>query len=214
VASKNAKAPATLDVIKKMIRTLDLSTLQGVRDRAVILLGFALSGRRSELVHYLVEDCAEHEEGLVLQLRRSKTDQEQVGRAVAVARSPDPKACPVVALKAWLERGRIRTGPIFRGLTRGGNRVRPTRLSPGGVAKIVKAAAVAAGLEGSTFAGHSLRAGHVTEARSRGVSWDKIMEQGGWKKLETVKRYDRGTKDPFKVSSATEVFAIQEKKKK
>lgn len=211
VTAKNAKAPVTLDVVRKMVKTLDLQTLVGQRDRAVILVGFALAGRRSEIVHYRVEDMTEVEEGLIFFLDRSKTDQESEGRPVAVARSPDQRLCPVVALKAWLERARIRTGPIFRGLTRGGNRVRPAQLSPGGVAKIVKAAAAAAGLEGARFAGHSLRAGHVTEARARGVSWDRIMEQGGWKKLETVKRYDRGTKDPFKVSSAADVFAKKEK---
>lgn len=206
VTAHNAKAPATLAEVHRMVDALDLATLQGLRDRAVILVGFALAGRRSELVHYTVEDAKEHAEGLVFQLRRSKTDQESRGRPVGVARAQEAKYCPVRALQAWLERARIRTGPLFRGLTRGGNRPRAGRLSPGGVAKIVKAAAEAAGLEAARFAGHSLRAGHVTEARARGVAWDRIMEQGGWKKLETVRRYDRGTKDPFKTSSAGAVI--------
>jgi site-specific recombinase XerD len=208
VKSLLAKAPVDMMVLKKMIGTLDLSTLEGQRDRAILTLGFASSCRRSEITALNVEDMVVTEQGLVFTIHRSKTDQLGEGRVVAVAQAPEAMAavCPVRAIRNWLERARIRHGPIARGLTRYGLHARASALSGGGVAKIVKRAAEAAGLDPALFGGHSLRSGHVTEARKRGVPWDRIMEQTGHKRLETVKRYDKGTKDPFKVSSARDVF--------
>ncbi len=101
--------------------------LQGLRDRAILLLGFSGAFRRSELAALTVADIEETEAGLRVHIRSSKTDQESAGAVVAVIRGNGH--CPVRALNSWLEAAGITEGPIFRPLTKGG-KVRPSALSP------------------------------------------------------------------------------------
>ncbi len=119
-------------------------------------------------------DVSWRDEGIVVLIRRSKTDQTGQGYEKSVwYNSDEPTTCPVEALKVWLESARITSGPIFRGVTRHGT-VRAGRLSDDVVADIVKKYARAAGLDPERFSGHSLRAGHVTEAYRRGVPEHRI----------------------------------------
>jgi site-specific recombinase XerC len=110
------KAPATCETIIAMAQTGN--DLKGLRDRAVLLLGFAGAFRRSELVTLDCGDIEESETGLRITIRRSKTDQEGVGQTIAIVRGSI--ACPVAALKAWLEAAGITTGPLFRSIRKGG----------------------------------------------------------------------------------------------
>src|SRR5713226_807739 len=141
--------------ITAVVRTSP-TALIGVRDRALRLVGFAGAFRRSELVSLDVADVTFGADGLTVQLRRSKTDQEGEGRKVGLPFGSNPLTCPVRSLRAWLEVAAIARGPIFRAVDRHGN-VADARLTDQSVALIVKRRAKAAGLDWERYAGHSLR---------------------------------------------------------
>jgi site-specific recombinase XerD len=182
------KKAATADIVIGM--AAESGSLRALRNRAIILLGFAGAFRRSELVALDVADLEECSEGLLIHIRRSKTDQEGVGRKVAIPRGEI--ACPVAALKSWLEAAGITTGAVFvRVYNRRRQFHRNERLAARNVAAIVKAAAAKLGLDSSAFAGHSLRAGFVTSAVKRGANLIKITDVTGHRSLEMLKTYSR-----------------------
>jgi site-specific recombinase XerD len=164
-------------------------TPKGTRDRALLLLGFCGAFRRSELVGLDVEDLERVAEGLVVTLRRSKTDQEGAGRKVGIPYG-NGKTCPVQALTAWLAAAHITEGPVFRPVDVWGN-VAAERLSDHAVALVVKTYAAAIGRDAGTFAGHSLRAGFATAAAGAGAAEFDIMRQTGHRSLTMLRRYIR-----------------------
>lgn len=186
-APPTKKAPATVERVSEMVARCP-ETLQGKRDRALLLLGFAGAFRRSELAALTVADLEEAPEGLRVTIRQSKTDQEAQGQTIAIYNGG--KLRPVAALKAWLEAAGITEGPIFRPLRKGG-RVCAEALTAGSVASIVKAYAAAAGFEAADFAGHSLRSGFLTSAAERGADLFKMMEVSRHKRVDTVRGYVR-----------------------
>jgi site-specific recombinase XerC len=166
------KAPATAErVIARAVGTGD--GLKGLRDRALLLLGFAGAFRRSELVALDCEDIEECETGIKITIRHGKTDQEGKGATIGIVRGSI--ACPVAALQAWRDAAGITTGALFRSI-RKGSRV-GARLTDQSVADIVKAHAERVGLDPSLFAGHSLRADFLTSAAKRGASIFKMMDE-------------------------------------
>jgi integrase len=163
---------------------------RGLRDRALLLVGFAAALRRSELVAIDFEDLwFEEERGVVIRIRRSKTDQESAGDDVAIANGSELKTCPVTALRDWLWMSGIASGPVFRRVRRGGA-VGSEALTGYAVAQIIAARAADAGLEGD-FAGHSLRSGFATAAASAGSSERAIMRHGRWRDSASARRYIR-----------------------
>jgi integrase len=188
-AAQQGKAPVMTADLRRMVAALPDSLL-GTRDRALLLLGFAGAFRRSELVGLDVADVSRTGDGLVVRLRRSKTDQEGEGRTIGIPYGSRPITCPVRALSSWLEAGGIAAGPLFRPLNRH-SQILPGRLSDRAVARVVQRAALAAGLDPAEFAGHSLRAGLATSAAAAGVSERAIMAQTGHKSLPMVRRYIR-----------------------
>jgi integrase len=187
--AQHGKSPVLTADLRLMVAALPDSLL-GVRDRALLLVGFAGAFRRSELVALDVRDVTVSRDGLVILLRRSKTDQEGQGRTIGIPYGSRPITCPVRALQDWLSCGNIKAGPLFRPLDRHGN-IQPARFSDRGVARVVQRAALAAGLDPAAFAGHSLRAGLATSAAAAGVSERAIMAQTGHKSLPMVRRYIR-----------------------
>jgi integrase len=179
-------------------------SIKGLRDRALILLGFAGAFRRSELVGLDVEDLLQDERGLQIRLRRSKTDQEGQGRVVGIHRSSEPPLCAVRALTRWLDATGIETGPVFRPITKAGT-VRDRRLSDHAVAVVIKRAAKLAGLDPSRYSGHSLRAGHVTQARLNGASAESLMRQSGHRSVAMLTRYIR-VADVFRDNSSARLW--------
>ncbi len=121
-------------------------------------------------------------------IRRGKTDQEGQGAIIAIVRGD--VACPVAALRAWLEAARITEGVIFRSIRRGGH-VQAERLTDRSVANIVKAHAERVGLDPALFSGHSLRAGFLTSAAKRGASLFKMMATSRHRSTETLAGYVR-----------------------
>lgn len=191
VHRKNGKAQRQVAPLLKqdLLALLPLMRgTKGIRDRALILLGFAAALRRSELVSLDLQDLQFVKEGLVVHLRRSKTDQEGEGRKIAVPYGRT-SACPVKAVQYWLEHAQITDGAIFRSVSKGG--CVADRLSGQSVALIVKAYAEAAGLRASDISGHSLRSGLVTSAAQIGVATHKIQQQTGHRSVEMLNRYIR-----------------------
>ena len=169
-----------------------MHSLRGIRDRALILVGFAAALRRSELVGIDVHDLRFVTEGVLIYLRRSKTDQAGEGRKIAVPFGRT-SACPVKAVKQWMAVSSITDGPVFRGVTKAGV-VSQSRLTDQSVSLIVKAYANAIGLPADGYSGHSLRAGLVTSAAKAGVSFSKIQQQTGHRSTEMLSRYIRDAK--------------------
>src|SRR5215470_12131756 len=179
------KQPATHERLLAMVATNDRS-LASLRDRALLLIGFAGALRRSELVALDVDDVAVTRLGLRVVVRRSKTD----GAPTTIAIARGRRACPVKALKAWLAAAEISEGPLFRRVNKAG-RVLPQRLSAQSVALIVKARAQRAGLDATQFSGHSLRAGFLTSAAKSGASIFKMMDVSRHRSVQALKGYIR-----------------------
>jgi site-specific recombinase XerD len=186
-AAKVRKAPALAERVRAMIAASP-DTLAGKRDRALILLGFAGAFRRSELVALDVADIEETAAGLRVIIRQSKTDQDGEGTTIAIARGV--VACPVRALRAWLDAAGIVSGALFRSVNKAG-RVATARLTDRSVANIVKAMAGSVGLDDRTFSGHSLRSGFLTSAAANGASIFKMMDVSRHKSVDTLRGYVR-----------------------
>jgi integrase len=140
--------------------------LRQLSDRAILLIGFASAMRRSELVALDLSDLEWTAEGVLFHIRRSKTDQEGVGQSVAVPRGST--ACPVAALRAWIEAAGIVSGPVFvRIWNKRSQRITDRRLHGRAIASIVKAGAKRLGFDVSAFGAHSLRSGLVTSVICR-----------------------------------------------
>jgi len=181
------KAALLVDDLRRIVAPLGASLLDR-RDRALILLGFAAALRRSELVALRVEDVRFEEEGLVLRLRQSKTNQEGRLETIAVAYGSEPTTCPVRALRAWLAAAGIVDGPLFCGLTPQGG-LRSTALGDRMVAHVVKRRCKAVGIDPSAVAGHSLRRGFATAA-ARAKKPDRVIKRHGrWKSTAMLDRY-------------------------
>ncbi|MFN3649728.1 MAG: site-specific integrase [Armatimonadota bacterium] len=187
--AQQGKAPAVTADIRSMVAALPAGAL-GVRDRAILLVGFAGAFRRSELVGLDRGDVELTRPGVTVTLRRSKTDQEGQGRKLGIPYGSRPDTCPVRALLEWLEVSAIVEGPLFRPLNRHGG-ILEGRLSDKAIARVVKRAAEAAGLDPTRYSGHSLRAGLATSAATAGVSERAIMQQTGHRSVGMVRRYIR-----------------------
>jgi len=182
------KKAATAALITDMLAAIPVDTLKGTRDRALLLLGFAGALRRSELVGLDVEDLEMSEEGITLNIRRSKTDQEGAGQIIGIPNGA--KLRPVEAVAAWLEASGIEEGAVFRPIGKGG-RLKDGRLSDRAVALVVKEYAAKAGLDVADFSGHSLRAGYITTAAEAGADMHRIMDQSRHVDVRTVRGYVR-----------------------
>jgi site-specific recombinase XerD len=154
------------DQLTAVVEAIETDSTAGLRDRALLLVGFALGLRRSELVALDGEDLSPSPDGIVVRIAKSKTDQAGHGTTLLLAYAQDGHPCPVRSLRAWREHAAITTGPVFRRVTRTG--VPTTRLTDKSVALIVKKRVRAAGLDPADFAGHSLRSGFATQAARDG----------------------------------------------
>lgn len=161
-------------------------TLPGLRDKALILISYALMSRRSETAALTTADVSEVPEGIVVTIRRSKTDPEGAGRTVGIPFGADPTTCPVRALSIYMDKAVIRSGAIFRAIDQK-QRVSPVGLHPDSVGFILKrcvARACRKGMRGvkvENVAGHSTRAGGITQAAKNGVQEYAIRSQSGHK---------------------------------
>ncbi len=185
--AQKQKAALLVEDLRRIVAPLGTSLLDR-RDRALILLGFAAALRRSELVALRVEDVRFEEEGLVLTLRRSKTNQEGRLETIAVAYGSEPTTCPLRALRVWLAAAGLVAGPLFVGLTPQGG-LREAALGDRMVSHVVKRRCRAVGMDPSGVAGHSLRRGFATAA-ARAKKPDRMIKRHGrWKSTAMLDRY-------------------------
>ncbi len=165
--------------------------LAGLRDRALLLVGFVTALRRSELAALDIAHLQEHPQGLVLSIARSKTNQTGAhAELVVVPHAGHPHRCPVTALRTWLAAADITDGPVFRPVSKG-NRALPRRLHPESVNTLVRKAIRRAGTDASGYSAHSLRAGFVTHAHLRGATDRAIAHQTRHRSLATLGTYVR-----------------------
>ena len=163
-------------------------SLPGLRDKALLLLGFAGGLRRSEIEGLQVGDVTISTEGMSVLIRKSKTDKTGKGKTRFILRQGEGSVCPVVAVGEWLAASRLKTGSLFRQF-RKGDRMQDDGLSGQSVAKLVKHYGTLIGLPAARLSGHSLRRGMATEARSKGHSTLNIQQQGGWSSPEMPGQY-------------------------
>jgi integrase len=188
--------------------------LRGLRDRALLLLGFATALRPRELTQvekqYVTREVKGSNEGLIIRIPRSKADQEAQGQTVtALKNEASPTYCPVRALSRWRRAASVDEGPLFRGVRRDGT-VLPEAISYRTLNRLVQRACRKAGLEPEGFSSakkrrysaHSLRAGHVTDASSHGAPDNVLMMQTRHADPKTLRRYDRPAQQLEESSSA------------
>jgi site-specific recombinase XerD len=188
--AQDKKAPLTAERMTAMI-THCPNTLTGLRDKALLLLGFAGAFRRSELVALMVNDIERTPEGIKIKIRKSKTDQEGQGQVIAIPNGTNFRVVDV--LTTWLNTANITEGALFRSIKKGGA-LQPTALTSRSVANIVKQYAGLAGLTVDDFSGHSLRAGFITSGAEAGADLFKLMEVSRHTHPKTVMGYVRNAK--------------------
>ena len=188
--NQKAKKPILINNLKQIIDVIDqylsysgLPELEKsrkvrnkIRDKAIILIGFAGGFRRSEIVNIDYDDIEFVSEGIKIFIKRSKTDQSGEGMIKAIPYFENKSYCPVLALKNWIEFSEIKSGKIFE-------------ISDKSVALIIKKYASLAGLDANKYAGHSLRSGFATSAAESGAEERNIMAMTGHKTTQMVRRY-------------------------
>ena len=175
---QKAKKPLLINDLKIIINVIDKEKTKTtrLRNRALILIGFAGGFRRSELVSIMYEDLDFVTEGVKIFVKKSKTDQSGEGMVKAIPYFSNPEYCPVVSLKNWLKEIQILDGEIFK-------------MSDKNVALTIKKYATLAGLDKKKYSGHSLRSGFATSTAEQGAEERNIMAMTGHKSTQMVRRY-------------------------
>ena len=173
-----SKKPILLNDLKLIIQAIDdeKNEFKKIQNKALILIGFAGGFRRSELVSIEYDDVDFVNEGVKINIKKSKTDQIGIGMIKAIPFFENTKFCPVVSLKEWINYAKINSGRIFK-------------ISDKSVALIIKKYALISGLDHSKYAGHSLRSGFATSTAERGADERSIMAMTGHKTTQMVRRY-------------------------
>ena len=190
-SSQKGKKPILISHLKKLIDVIDQNNSEDIkklRDRSIILIGFSGGFRRNEIVSLDYDDLDFVEEGLKIQIKRSKTDQFGEGSVKALPYFNSSKYCPVISLKNWIDITGIDSGPLFRRFVKG-SKLSKNRLTDQTVALLIKKYLNLAGINSKNYSGHSLRSGFATSAAESGAEERSIMAMTGHKSTEMVRRY-------------------------
>ena len=188
---QKGKKPLLINNLKKVIDVIDKEKNEEIkkfRDRSIILTGFSGGFRRKEIVSLDYEDLDFVEEGLKINLRRSKTDQFGEGYVKGLPYFDSSQYCPVISIQKWIEISKINSGALFRRFTKG-TKLSENRLTDQSVALIIKEYLGLAGIDSKNYSGHSLRSGFATSAAESGAEERSIMAMTGHKSTEMVRRY-------------------------
>ena len=188
---QKGKKPLLINNLKLIINVIDQQkkeNIKKIRDRSIILIGFSGGFRRNEIVSLDFDDLDFVEEGLKINLKRSKTDQFGEGTAKGLPYFDNPEYCPVISIQKWIEISRISSGSLFRRFTKG-SKLSENRLTDQTVALIIKEYLELAGIDSKNYSGHSLRSGFATSAAESGAEERSIMAMTGHKSTEMVRRY-------------------------
>ncbi len=188
---QKGKKPILINDLKTIINVIDEEIdekKKKFRDRSIILIGFSGGFRRNEIVSLDYDDLEFVNEGLKINLKKSKTDQFGQGSVKALPYFDNSEYCPVKSIQRWIEITNINKGPLFRRFTKGSN-LTNCRLSDQTVALLIKKYLELAGINSKNYSGHSLRSGFATSAAESGVEERNIMAMTGHKSPEMVRRY-------------------------
>ena len=188
---QRGKKPILINNLKSIINAIDeynKEEIKRLRDRSIILIGFSGGFRRNEIVSIDYDDLDFVQEGLKMNVRRSKTDQYGEGFVKALPYFNNQLYCPVVSLKDWLNISKIASGPVFRRFNKGSS-LSEKRLTDQSVALLIKEYLNLAGIDSKNYSGHSLRSGFATSAAESGAEERNIMAMTGHKSTEMVRRY-------------------------
>jgi len=189
---QKGKKPLLINNLREIINVIDKfnkdEDLKRLRDRSIILIGFSGGFRRNEIVSIDYDDLDFVNEGIKINLKRSKTDQFGEGSVKGLPYFDNTKYCPVLSLKNWIEISKIRSGPLFRRFSKG-TKLSEKRLTDQTVALLIKKYLKIAGIDSKNYSGHSLRSGFATSAAEAGVEERNIMSMTGHKSPEMVRRY-------------------------
>ena len=190
---QKGKKPLLINNLKQVINVIDeqkKEEIKKIRDRSIILIGFSGGFRRNEIVSLDYEDLDFVQEGLKINLKRSKTDQFGEGLVKGLPYFENSKYCPVVSINEWIKISKIKTGALFRRFIKG-SKLSKNRLTDQTVALLIKEYLKLAGIENTNYSGHSLRSGFATSAAEAGAEERSIMAMTGHKSTEMVRRYIR-----------------------
>ena len=190
---QKAKKPLLINNLKQIINVIDKlnkEKIKKLRDRSIILIGFSGGFRRNEIVSLDYDDLEFVDEGLKINLKKSKTDQYGEGSVKGLPYFNNSKYCPVISIKKWLETSNIDSGPLFRRFSKG-IKLTEKRLTDQTVALLIKEYLELAGIDSKNYSGHSLRSGFATSAAESGVEERSIMAMTGHKTTQMVRRYIR-----------------------
>ena len=188
---QKGKKPILINHLKLIIDVINnqkTDVIKKLRDKSIILIGFGGGFRRSELISVDYEDLEFVQEGVKINIRKSKTDQFGEGMIKGLPYFNNEIYCPVSNLKKWLEISKINSGPIFRRFSKGLSLVNK-RLTDQSVVLLIKEYLNLAGIDNKNFSGHSLRSGFATVAAESGADERSIMAMTGHKTTEMVRRY-------------------------
>ena len=188
---QKGKKPILISHLKQLINVIDQQDnedIKKLRDRSIILIGFSGGFRRNEIVSLDYSDLDFVEEGLKIQIRRSKTDQFGEGLVKALPYFDNSKYCPVVSLKSWINISKINSGALFRRFSKG-SKLSNHRLTDQTVALLIKQYLEIVGIDSKNYSGHSLRSGFATATAESGAEERNIMAMTGHKSTEMVRRY-------------------------
>lgn len=176
-----------LQDLRQIIESIPQDTLIGIRNRALLVMGWAGALRRSEITNLNIEDISKTRDGLILHLNRSKTDQKGEGQEVALPYGSYPLTCPVRSFEDWIAAAGIVNGPLFLSINRHGNIL--GRLTPQSIRLIVKDCCEKVGLDSERYGAHSLRSGFCSTAARAGKPEHQIMKQTRHKRSDSLQRY-------------------------
>ena len=185
------KKPLLINNVKQIINVIDnqkKEEIKKLRDRSIILIGFSGGFRRNEIVSLDFEDLDFVQEGLKINLRRSKTDQFGEGSVKGLPQFEKGQYCPVISIQKWIETSKIKSGALFRRFVKG-SKISENRLTDQTVALLIKEYLKLAGIDSRNYSGHSLRSGFATSAAESGAEERSIMAMTGHKSTEMVRRY-------------------------
>ena len=203
---QNGKKPLLINNLKKIINVIDQQKKEKIkilRDRTIILIGFSGGFRRNEIVSLDFDDLDFVEEGLKINIKRSKTDQFGAGSTKGLPYFENSQYCPVVSIQKWIEISKINSGALFRRFTKGSN-LSEKRLTDQTVALLIKEYLGLAGIDSTNYSGHSLRSGFATSAAEAGAEERTIMAMTGHKSTEMVRRYIKNA-DLFKNNALNKI---------
>ena len=188
---QKGKKPILINNLKAIINVIDEkidNEIKKLRDRTIILIGFSGGFRRNEIVSLNYDDLDFVQEGVKIDIRRSKTDQFGEGSVKALPYFDNSKYCPVVSLKKWISVSEINSGSLFRRFLKG-SKLSEKRLTDQTVALLIKEYLQLTGIDSKNYSGHSLRSGFATSAAEAGAEERSIMAMTGHKSTEMVRRY-------------------------